>query len=278
MDYIPYIRNYDVLREGMKHDLNYRKRTRITEDNKTSLGYPLYKRINVQVIMTQECPYNCSWCIERKNPMEGKQDFDAQLLALQDVLYEHPCARVSITGGEPSLYIDHVEELIRTYRYMSKNEFICVNTTGFDNSINHVDAKINLSTNEYVKWNNYLMFPGATYQTVLDEKRMNLEYIQDIMENMSFEHGIEEFSFRFLGGTEKKNYSVNVWNELRLHPDFDIKTFRVGDFFVYATFSYKELKGRITLGDMWQQKQNKYDKGYSNIIIHPDGTVNTNWR
>lgn len=210
--------------------------------------------------------------------MEGKQDFDAQLLALQDVLYEHPYARVSITGGEPSLYIDHVKELIGTYKYMSKDEFICVNTTGYDNSINNVDAKINLSINEYVKRNNYLMFQGAVYQTVYSDEKMNLEYIKDIMENMWFEHEIEEFSFRFLSSTEKKNYSVSVWNELRIHPEFTIKEFRIGDFFVYATFDFNGLKGRVTLGDMWQQKQNKYGKGYSNIIIHPDGTIGTNWR
>lgn len=72
MDYIPYISDYDILRDAMRHDLNYRKRTRINKDNKTSLGYPLYKNINIQVIMTQECPYKCSWCMERQNPMEEK--------------------------------------------------------------------------------------------------------------------------------------------------------------------------------------------------------------
>ena len=35
---------------------------------------------------------------------------------------------------------------------------------------------------------------------------------------------------------------------------------------------------RVTLGDMWQQRHNNYGDGYSNIIIHPDGRVSTNWR
>jgi hypothetical protein len=47
---------------------------------------------------------------------------------------------------------------------------------------------------------------------------------------------------------------------------------------VYATFNYNGKHARLTLGDMWQQRNNDYKDGYSNIIIHPDGTIGTNWR
>lgn len=61
-------------------------------------------------------------------------------------------------------------------------------------------------------------------------------------------------------------------------PDIHIGTFRIGDFFVYATFDWKGRHARLTLGDMYVQKSNHYQDGYSNIIIHPDGRVATNWR
>lgn len=52
----------------------------------------------------------------------------------------------------------------------------------------------------------------------------------------------------------------------------------IGDFFTYATFDYAGSHARVTLGDMWQQRHNDYQDGYSNIIIHPDGRVTTNWK
>jgi hypothetical protein len=40
----------------------------------------------------------------------------------------------------------------------------------------------------------------------------------------------------------------------------------------------QKLGKGLTLGDMWQQRNNDYKDGYLNIIIHPDGTIGTNWR
>lgn len=88
----------------------------------------------------------------------------------------------------------------------------------------------------------------------------------------------ENFSFRFLSGLEKKEYPVDIWNELRADQEIDVHTFRIGDFFVYATFNYADKHARVTLGDMWQQQHNDYKDGYSNIIIHPDGRVAVNWQ
>ena len=86
------------------------------------------------------------------------------------------------------------------------------------------------------------------------------------------------FSFRVLSGLEKKDYPVDILNDLQQDADVDVHTFRIGDFFVYATFDYAGKHARVTLGDMWQQRHNNYGDGYSNIIIHPDGRVSTNWR
>lgn len=50
-DFIPFIPNYEWIREQMKADLEYRLKNRLY---KTSLGRPLYERINIQLITTQE--------------------------------------------------------------------------------------------------------------------------------------------------------------------------------------------------------------------------------
>lgn len=109
---IPHFNTYDDIRTEMQNDLQYRLANRT---DKTSFGRPLYYRINVQLILTQECPYNCPFCLERKNPMQGDNDFTAQIEALKKILSEHPNARLTITGGEPGLYPSHISEIIDTY-------------------------------------------------------------------------------------------------------------------------------------------------------------------
>lgn len=270
LDFIPEIPNYEYIRQQMKADLDYRLQNRKT---RTSLGRPLYYRINVQVIMTHECPYNCPFCLERQNPMMGEQDFDAQITALKRVLKEHPSARLTITGGEPGLYPEHVKELIKIFNSDSEQVYSTVNTTGYDESFKHL-CNINLSVNPYVS-NNVAKFPDCTYQTVLPDSDMHLQNLGNIIETHPY---IKKFSFRYISGLTKKDYDVTIFNELRNSKDVKVGTFRIGDFFTYVTFDYKGVHCRITLGDMFQQTHNDYQDEYSNIIIHPDGKIGVKWK
>ena len=269
LNFIPTIKDYDHIRGLMAEDLRYRLAER---HHRTNWGRPLYYRINVQLIMTQECPFICPFCLERKNPMKGEQDFPAQLASLVEVLSQHPGARLSVTGGEPGLYPEQVHRIARIYRAISDNTFLSVNTAGIDPTLTEF-AHVNLSWNDYVQTDASL-FPGCTLQTVLDDEHMTLDHVRTFIESHPEAQG---FSFRFLSGLERHDYPVNIWNELERDPDFTVGTFRVGDFFAYATFDYKGVHGRITLGDMYQQKHNDYQDGYSNVIIHPDGHVAVNW-
>lgn len=280
LDFIPYISSYTDVRKEMNADLEYRLKNRKA---KTSLGRPLYYRINVQLIVTQECPFHCPFCLERQNPMTGHNNFDAQLLALRNVLEEHPFARLTITGGEPGLYPNHIKDLVQVYRDHSNGVFCSINTAGISGELNGL-GHINLSRNQYID-SDPAMFPGCTVQTVLED--MTLPNIKEyIRSNGGRRHGLQlrhrktdasSFSFRFLTGFERTDYDVRVWNDLQNDPEVHINTFRIGDFFVYATFDYAGKHARVTLGDMWQQQHNNYMDGYSNIIIHPDGRVSTNW-
>ena len=263
---IPHFNSYDDIRVEMQNDLQYRLANRTDE---TSLGRPLYYRINVQLILTQECPYNCPFCLERKNPMAGENDFDNQIESLKAILSEHPNARLTITGGEPGLYPQHIKQLVDIYNELSNNVFCSVNTAGYTRELSGL-CHINLSHNDYVHANPS-NFPNCTLQTVVENP--SIDFIKEFMHKDA-----DSFSFRFLSGLEKKDYPVKIWNDLQNDDDIDIHTFRIGDFFVYATFDYMGKHARLALGDMWQQRNNDYKDGYSNIIIHPDGTIGTNWR
>lgn len=270
LDFIPPIPGYQFIREQMVADLAYRLESRTI---KTNLGRPLYYRINVQVVMTQECPYTCPFCIERQNPMTGNNDFKAQLTALRHVLTEHPNARLTITGGEPGLYPEHVRNLVDVFKQHSNNVFAVVNTAGYSKELNNI-CRINLSVNPYVK-SDPLAFPGCTYQTVLEDSKMRLERIvETIVQNPL----VKNFSFRFLSGLNQHDYDTTIFNELRESKFVKIHTFRIGDFFTYVTFDTFGAHCRVTLGDMYQQTHNDYQDGYSNIVIHPDGRIGVNWK
>lgn len=67
--------------------------------------------------------------------MQGDNDFTAQIEALKKILSEHPNARLTITGGEPGLYPNHVSEIVDTYRQYSNNVFCSINTTGYSKKL-----------------------------------------------------------------------------------------------------------------------------------------------
>lgn len=269
-DFIPPIPDYAWIRRQMTEDLAYRLEDR---KSRTSLGRPLYYRINVQVVMTQECPYACPFCIERKNPMEGLFDADVQLRSLRDVLSEHPLARLTITGGEPGLYPEHARRLVETYRKYADGVFCSINTAGYSEKLNGL-AHINLSWNDFVT-PDARRFPDCTLQTVFEDEDMALDRLKAFMDAHP---ETKSFSFRYTSRLDAHNYDVSVFNQLQADPNVRIGTFRVGDFFAYATFDWNGRHARITLGDMHVQKSNDYKDGYSNIIIHPDGRIGTNWR
>lgn len=270
LNFVPYIASYDTIRQMMQEDLAYRLGSRF---DRTSFGRPLYLRINVQLIMTQECPYSCPFCIERKNPMKGGFNADGQLDALRSILAEHPNARLTVTGGEPGLYPSHVQRVSECYTNGGNGVFMSINTAGYCPELSKY-GHVNLSVNDYVH-PDVNMFPGCTVQTVLKDDDMTVENIKAFMSQYD---GADSFSFRFMSDMQRKDYNVGIFNAIQNSPDMEVKTFRVGDFFVYLTFNYEGKHARITLGDMYQQSHNEYLDGYSNIIIHPDGSVNVNWR
>lgn len=283
---IPYISNYDYIRDEMQKDLEWRLKNKTV---KTAYGRPLYNNINIQIITTHECPFKCSFCMERQNPMCGKADFAAQTASLYNVLMQHPTARVSVTGGEPLLYPYHINKLYEIYCYNSKQNFFVVNTTGCDAAkAEKILSSIpfNMSVNDSTQYDERIIsYPRRlTLQTIVKDEDMRLSYLRNWIRQKEVKTQVDdcEYSFRFLSDLDCKDYPVEIWNELRRNPDIEISTFRIGDFFVYCNYWDKKMQRecRVTLGDMYQQRLNleKYGDGYSNIIIHPDGQIGVNWQ
>jgi organic radical activating enzyme len=176
---------------------------------------------------------------------------------------------LTITGGEPGLYPDHVRNLIETYRNVGNSIGCSINTIGYNPELNGL-TRIKLSCNDYVK-SDPTLFPGCTLQTV--NEKPSVSFIKKFMD----ENAANSFKIRFLSELKKKDYDIDVWNNLQNDSEINVTMFRIGDFFVNATFGYHGKIGQLALGDMWQQKQNDYQDGYSNIIVHPDGKIGLNW-
>ena len=118
MNQIPFLSSYEDVRAEMNRDLQYRLNSRTAQ---TSLGRPLYYRINVQMITTQECPFYCPFCLERQNPMSGDNDFDAQIEALKRVLAEQPDCQSLAASRVCILSISHT--LFRPIRIIATTCF-----------------------------------------------------------------------------------------------------------------------------------------------------------
>ena len=265
--------NYNAVLDEMENDFQYRFTNR---QRSTSFGRPLYERINLQMVITQACPFKCSFCLERQNPQGAVNNFNEQIKSLKKILAEHPNARVSITGGEPLLYPEHIKNIISLVKDTAT--FVSLNTTGklpIPQDIKE-QCHLNISDNSEIHsdLSPFENNENVTVQTIFSSENMTLKNIKNYMD-MHPNH--KNFSFRYLTTIGENDYNINILNEIRNNSEIDLHTFRIGDFFMYVTAMYKNQHFRITLGDMTLQQNREYKNTYSNLIINAEGEIQKNW-
>jgi len=87
-------------------------------------------RINNELIImiTKSCPNSCEFCIDKLNVgVRGKPKFDNIKNTISE--YIDKVNEITISGGEPLLYINEVLDLILYIRSLSKNIKITLNTS-----------------------------------------------------------------------------------------------------------------------------------------------------
>jgi organic radical activating enzyme len=241
----------------------------------------LYKNLNIQVLVTRDCPYNCWFCCEKENIIGSTKECRGNSNMILNVLtVEHICdtlldngiiPNVSLTGGEPLCnlrYLDLLVFLLLTYK---KNIKFGINTSGpvFDELLNKIPY-INLSVH------NHFGIKRQEYWKEYDPSKTTIQSILDIQTPDLLE-GFNRFSFRFLS---RMNSDHNVPNfDERIKGDFVQQ--KVGDYYFYEErkidnnlihYSYSDV---VTLNKLnSNEKDNLYTRA---IIITPSGEVFSDW-
>jgi hypothetical protein len=245
----------------------------------------IYRRLNVQLLVTKKCPFSCPFCVERLNPVGDEnrdeikqcQTLDSLFCAL---LYAGLFPTLSITGGEPLLYPDHLSFLF--YRLNAINTTYNLNTSGapYHDCLQNA-RRINLSVHNYFgvergQYWNLPHFRNATIQTVLQDNNFD-NFIAFIN---SFDH--TRFSLRF--PTDAEGSRNLCWKPLLdrvvADPRFRFIQQKIGDYYWYEEYKYGEKTLRFSFSSLRQLAKYKQAGDGNNVravVIMPDGTIQFDW-
>lgn len=260
----------------------------------------LYRRLNVQLMVTKKCPFDCPFCIEKINAV-GKEDRNETLQKenlkklLEQLIVQEIAPTVSITGGEPTIFCDYVMDIKNMLDEMG---VVCnINTAGVLNSqtkdLFQKFERVNLSVHSHDKEENNRIFgllrrdywndsslEHATIQSVVQDADMGR--LKDFLD--SFKQ--KRFSVRF--PSETATVDSIEWRDLfrSIETDDDFKFIqqKIGDYYWYEEYMYKNEKlVRFSFSSMRQLEyyKNKFQYQESHLtracIVLPDGQIRFDW-
>lgn len=259
----------------------------------------LYRRLNVQLVVTNKCPYNCPFCIEKINPTNGiKENFsaDLQLKNLKELLLIMKEAglepTVSITGGEPTLYLEHIINISKMLNELGIAYNL--NTSGFCNNpiISKNFNRINLSVHS----------ANINENSKIFQKDRDEYWKNEIFENCTIQRVINDSNFddliKFLDSFSQRRFSIRFVSRAEGEPSFDWKPLfdkinqdarfsfvqqKIGDYYFFEEYKYKDSKFiRFSFSDIEQLKYYKdnleKDKNFVRAaIVLADGSVKFDW-
>ena len=260
----------------------------------------LYKNINVQVVMTKACPFDCPFCVEKVNPISpaaGTAPVDGKkglILRLCQSLYKSGCnPTFSITGGEPMLYPQDSIEI---------QKFICdlgykvnINTCGIVTDKNIMDnfERINLSVHDSNPLKNSKIFGGmrekyweefdpntTTIQKVLNLPCTGMDLGTFILHLPKF----KRFSFRLpTQSLDEKNWDWTKFMETipkyYYSSSWKFLQQKIGDYYFYEDWMWANKHIHISYSSIQQLREYKIrgDNFVRAIIICPDNTIQYDW-
>lgn len=259
----------------------------------------LYRRLNIQLVVTNACPYDCPFCVEKVNLTNKDENFrpEAQRYTLEALIRQMRLGglepTVSITGGEPTM---HPEHLIKTAELLDKLGVpYNLNTSGHctdKDMLGHFE-QINLSVHDQMPEANSLVFgkergryweddvfKDATIQKVILDT--NLELIRRFIDSFSQ----KRISLRL--PTRSDQCGPPDWKPLfdAIASDdrFEFVQQKIGDYYFFEEYRYGDKTIRFSYSDLAQLayykkniETNPYNSYIRAAIVMADGGVKFDW-
>lgn len=249
----------------------------------------IYKRINVQVLVTRACNLRCSFCIESG---EGQRDDGDHIGVALDVLRQYvgqgimPC--LSITGGEPTLYPNRVERLIDGAEALGIKS-VNINTNGFRLYSCRIPSWINVNLSRHAIEPVPMQITGHAMQCVLMQGGVDSVAAMMRYMNHYLALGASGFSFRGLTkreGAASQRGAVDVRaiaDELATNSDFQFVQQKVGDHYIYEIYRYRGVPVRLVYSNFDVLRQFETDERARGdvfsraTVVNSDGAVYSGW-
>lgn len=276
-------------------------------------GHPItniYKNINIQVIISKACNFRCGFCIENDRITSKTKEIDPSGL-LKTVLQQYTAQgifpNISITGGEPTLFEDRLNNVLNTALKYTKK--VSVNTNGSDLSLlKSSGVAVNVSRHHYdpdrikelfmsKSVPTLEIFPKLVLQCVMMKDGINS--IVEMKNYMDFYNslGVSGFSFRGLTNLDaEKQYAdeilfsenqavdfLDICNQIAADDEFEFIQQKIGDHYLYEFYKYRGSFVRLTYSNFkllreFESEERKNNQWFSRAtIVHPHGKVYAGW-
>jgi len=99
-------------------------------------------KFNLYIKITDYCNAKCQFC-SNQSSIPSKEDIDLNKLetVLKELNEKNLLSRISITGGEPLLYVDRLNKVLNKVFEIIPNAFVTINTNGINfDKINNLDT------------------------------------------------------------------------------------------------------------------------------------------
>lgn len=277
----------------------------------------IYRRINVQIVLTKVCNLKCKFCIEREIMPATVGGANWLPWYVREVLSQYKeqgvIPTVSITGGEPTLFPDrlfNILDIIGSFLGgVDGIKFVNINTNGTNLAIldkfpwlriNVSRHHFNYNVNEEIFGTAFSPFDtklerSASFQCVL--MKGYIDSVQQMKRYMdTYFYSANGFSFRGLTTLDEQKGYVNeiaftkehfvdvkpILDAIANDPEFEFIQQKIGDHYVYELYKYRGKVLRIVYSNFaWlrqiETEERKQGDCFSRATIIHPNAVYSGW-